>query len=118
MTTLSNRLTPRQAMVMRMIEGSIRDAVNAHPDWNFDPRFVKSIAKRATGTLTSQWGDVLALSARKSEALPGLASEAGGSQRLAAPAPVVESRGSSPSEGAALVGSGPNPVQPTALGDV
>lgn len=60
MTTLSRRATPRQAMVLRMIQGAIINAAHAHPGWKFDPRLAKSAAKRAAGTLTSQWGSVLA----------------------------------------------------------
>ena len=60
MTTLANRATPRQAMVMRMIEGAVRNAAHAHPDYRLDDRIARGIAKRATGTITSQWRDVLA----------------------------------------------------------
>ena len=45
---------------MRMIEGACRNARHAHPNWDFDPRLEKSIAKRATGTLTAGWAEVLA----------------------------------------------------------
>lgn len=63
MTTLSKRATPAQARVMRMIEGAARNAMTAHPDYGkMDPnKFARGIAKRATGTLTAQWPDVLAL---------------------------------------------------------
>lgn len=60
MSTLYVRATPRQNKVLRMIEGACRNAAHAHPEWEFDPRLVTSIAKRATGTLTAQWRDVLA----------------------------------------------------------
>lgn len=63
MTTLDKRATPRQARVLRMIEGAVRNAAHAHPDAILPPRFARSIAKRAAGTLTSQWRDVLALPA-------------------------------------------------------
>jgi len=55
MPTLSKRATPLQAQILRVVEGSIRDAVNSHPTWSFDPRFTKSIAKRAAGTLSALW---------------------------------------------------------------
>lgn len=48
-------------MVMRMIEGAVKNAADAHPHWEFDPRFRKSIAKRAAGILTAQWPSVLAV---------------------------------------------------------
>ena len=60
MTTLRNRATPRQAVVMRMIEGAVRNAAHAHPGWNLTEKMARSISKRATGTLTSAWGSVLA----------------------------------------------------------
>jgi hypothetical protein len=60
MTTLRNRATPRQAAVMKMIEGAVRNAAHAHPGWNLTEKMARSISKRATGTLTSAWGSVLA----------------------------------------------------------
>src|ERR1700676_1608974 len=62
MTTLSKRATPAQNTVMRMIGGACLNAATAHPDWEFDPRLVASISKRATGTLTGQWPEALARS--------------------------------------------------------
>jgi hypothetical protein len=62
MTTLSKRSTPSQAKVFRIIEGAIYDAINGHPNWIIDKRFIKSVSKRAVGTLTSQWPEVLATS--------------------------------------------------------
>lgn len=67
MTTLANRATPRQAQVMRMIEGACRNAAHAHPGRVLDDIMARSIAKRATGTLTSQWGQVLAVPQVRSE---------------------------------------------------
>ncbi len=67
MTTLRNRATPRQAVVMRMIEGAVRNAAHAHPGWNLTEKMARSISKRATGTLTSAWGSVLAAPQAPSE---------------------------------------------------
>ena len=64
MTTLQNRATPAQRVVFRMIEGACWNAAHHHPDWHISPRMARSIAKRATGTLTSQWGAVLVASER------------------------------------------------------
>ena len=61
MTSLYNRATPRQSRVLRIIEGAAVNAFHAHPHAKFGPRLAKSIAKRATGTLTAQWPDVLAI---------------------------------------------------------
>lgn len=60
MTSLYNRATPAQRVVLKMIEGAARNAFHAHPDAKLGPKLARSIAKRAAGTLTSQWGSVLA----------------------------------------------------------
>jgi len=61
MATLAKRATPSQAMVMRMVAGAVRTTAKVHPNWTLaDPRTARSIAKRAAGTLTSQWREVLA----------------------------------------------------------
>lgn len=60
MATLYKRATPPQARMLRIIEGAIRDAQGVHSDLVISERHRRSIAKRATGTLSSQWGDVLA----------------------------------------------------------
>jgi hypothetical protein len=67
MTTLYNRATPRQAVVLRMIEGAVRNAAHAHPNQPLDDRMARSIAKRAAGTLTAQWAAVLAAPRARSE---------------------------------------------------
>jgi hypothetical protein len=67
MTSLYARATPRQAIVLRMIEGAVRNAAHAHPGRPIDDRMARSIAKRAAGTLTSQWGHVLAAPRVRSE---------------------------------------------------
>lgn len=64
MASLYKRATPRQAQVLRMIEGACRNARDAHPGRPLDDMMIRSIAKRAAGTLTSQWGAVLAASER------------------------------------------------------
>lgn len=67
MSTLSKRATPRQAVVLRMIEGACRNAAHAHPGQVLDDRLARSIAKRAAGTLTAQWPSVLAAPKVRSE---------------------------------------------------
>lgn len=61
MTSLYKRASIRQRRVLRIIEGAVRNAAHAHPECNLLPTFARSVAKRATGTLTAQWPDVLAL---------------------------------------------------------
>lgn len=63
MATLINRATPRQVRVYRIVRGAVRNAAAAHPKWPFDDRLAGSIAKRAAGTLTAAWPDVLAVPA-------------------------------------------------------
>lgn len=43
-----------------MIEGAVKNACDAHPGWRPPKHFARSIAKRAAGTLTAQWPEVLA----------------------------------------------------------
>jgi hypothetical protein len=62
MSTLCKRATPAQAVMLKMIEGAVKNAMDAHPDWSIDRRFAKSIAKRSAGTLSAQWPEVLAAS--------------------------------------------------------
>lgn len=60
MASLYKRATPPQARMLRIVEGAIRDAQQIHPDIVATERHRRSIAKRAVGTLSSQWADVLA----------------------------------------------------------
>ena len=52
MTTLWKRATPAQRLVYRIIAGSVRNAMHSH-SIPIDPSFARSVAKRATGTLTA-----------------------------------------------------------------
>lgn len=55
MTSLYIKATPSQRRVLRAVEGAVFNAHHAHPEWAFDQRLARSIAKRAAGTLTAQW---------------------------------------------------------------
>lgn len=46
--------------MIRAIQGAVKNAADAHPEYHIDGRFARSVAKRATGTLTAQWSEVLA----------------------------------------------------------
>jgi hypothetical protein len=59
MSTLYKRATPAQHRVLRIVEGAVKNASDAH-ELEISPRHRRSIAKRAAGTLTAQWPDVLA----------------------------------------------------------
>lgn len=60
MASLYNRATPSQARILRIVEGACINAKDAHPGIQIDRRFARSVAKRAAGTLSAQWADVLA----------------------------------------------------------
>lgn len=61
MSSLYKRATLRQAVVLRMIEGAVRNAAHAHPGGRIDDESIApSISKRAAGTLTAAWPAVLA----------------------------------------------------------
>lgn len=71
MVTLSKRATPSQKRVLRAVEGAVKNASDAHPDWKLSPAVARSIAKRAAGTLTAQWPDVLAARSALSDRADG-----------------------------------------------
>lgn len=48
---------------MRIVAGAVINAAHGHPEVQIGPQFARSVAKRAAGTLTAQWPDVLALPA-------------------------------------------------------
>jgi hypothetical protein len=59
MATLEKRATPSQYRMIRAIAGAVRNAAHAHK-MELPSSFPSSVAKRATGTLTADWQDVLA----------------------------------------------------------
>lgn len=46
--------------VYRAVIGAVRNTKHAHPHWPINETMARSIAKRATGTLTADWPAVLA----------------------------------------------------------
>lgn len=52
--------TPSQKRIYRAVRGAAINVAHAHPSWGINPIIARSIAKRATGTLTAGWPDVLA----------------------------------------------------------
>lgn len=60
MASLYKRATPSQAYILRAVEGAVKNAQDAHPEIQISQRHRRSIAKRAAGTLTAQWPEVLA----------------------------------------------------------
>ena len=71
MTSLYKRATPSQARILRIIEGAVKNAADAHPTIEVPPRFARSVAKRAAGTLSAQWPEVLAVNLSLSKTANG-----------------------------------------------
>lgn len=59
MASLYKRATPTQRQLLKIVEGAVLNVADAH-GFQRDPRLARSIAKRAAGTLSSQWTGVLA----------------------------------------------------------
>jgi len=59
MASLWKRATPSQYRTLRIVAGAVENAAHAH-GCDLPHNFARSVAKRATGTLTAQWPDVLA----------------------------------------------------------
>lgn len=59
MASLYRRATPSQARILRAVEGAVKNVSDAH-GLEFNPRHARSIAKRAAGTLSACWPEVLA----------------------------------------------------------
>ena len=60
MASLYKRKTRKQALALKIIEGAVRNAAYHHLDNPLPSYFARSVAKRAVGTLTAVWPDVLA----------------------------------------------------------
>ena len=60
MTTLYKRATPSQRRLLRIVEGAVKNAADVHPQQRITDRFARSIAKRAAGTISAQWPELLA----------------------------------------------------------
>lgn len=66
MTTLSKRASAQQQQWLRIIAGAVMNAAHAHPGSVVDEKFARGVAKRAVGTLSAQFADVLAVVAEPS----------------------------------------------------
>lgn len=64
MATLYRRASPAQHRMLRIVEGAVKNAADAHPEITISPQFRRSVAKRAAGTLSAQWPEVLAANAK------------------------------------------------------
>lgn len=54
MSSLYKRANPVQKRMLRIVEGAVLNALDAHPEIKDRNRFARSVAKRAVGTLSSQ----------------------------------------------------------------
>jgi hypothetical protein len=53
--------TKAHVAIYRAVDGAVRNVAHHHPKWSAShPDIARSIAKRAAGTLTADWPDVLA----------------------------------------------------------
>ena len=84
MASLYKRADARQKMLLRMVEGAVRNAAQAHPDtWAQDiDWFARSVAKRAVGTISAQPG----LLASPGGQTAGPSSSVGGLKQIASDA--------------------------------
>lgn len=57
--------------IFRAVEGAVRNTAHGHPRWHLTDDMARSIAKRATGTLTAAWPDVLAARSVSSDGANG-----------------------------------------------
>jgi hypothetical protein len=60
MVSLYKRSSPSQRRMLRIVEGAVKNALDAHPRASVPHNFARSVAKRATGTLSAQLPEVLA----------------------------------------------------------
>lgn len=62
MATLWKRANGPQYRMLKIVSGAVLNTANAHPGVLPDKNFARGVAKRAVGTLTAQWPEVLAAS--------------------------------------------------------
>lgn len=61
------RISQAHEKIFRAVEGAVYNTACGHPKWKLTSEMARSIAKRATGTLTANWPDVLAAHAKPSD---------------------------------------------------
>lgn len=66
MSSLYKRASGPQSRMLTIVSGAVMNAAHAHPGHAVDERFARSVAKRAVGTLSAQWREVLAAPAPSS----------------------------------------------------
>lgn len=71
MASLWKRANPRQYRMLRAISGAVKNTAHAH-SVQLPKNFEHGVAKRAVGTLTAQWPDVLAAKCYRSQNDPSV----------------------------------------------
>ena len=68
------KISKAHVRIYLAVEGAVRNTQHGHPNWKITRDMARSIAKRATGTLTAGWPDVLAARSTPSDPAddPGL----------------------------------------------
>jgi hypothetical protein len=66
MSSLYKRANGPQQRMLAIVSGAVLNALHAHPEAPVDRQFARSVAKRAVGTLSAQWPEVLAAQASPS----------------------------------------------------
>jgi hypothetical protein len=60
MSSLWLRANGPQMRMLKIISGAVLNTAHHHPGEPVDRKFARGVAKRATGTISSQWGELLA----------------------------------------------------------
>jgi hypothetical protein len=60
MASLYKRASGPQQRMLKIISGAVMNAAHAHPEYNINAQFARSVAKRAVGTLSAQMVETLA----------------------------------------------------------
>ncbi len=60
MSSLWKRANGPQYRMLKIVAGAVLNAAHFHPGKPVDKKFARSVAKRAVGTISSQWAGLLA----------------------------------------------------------
>lgn len=60
MSSLWRRANGPQYRMLRIVSGAVLSAAHHHPGHPINKKFARGVAKRAVGTISSQWGELLA----------------------------------------------------------
>ena len=62
MSSLYRRASGPQFRMLAIVSGAVLNAAHAHPGHAVDKRFARSVSKRAVGTISASWPELLAAS--------------------------------------------------------